>query len=348
MLPATALCIVGLGARTPVGLRAYPSAAAVRAGISRIREHPFMVGKSGDPFQVAMDGTIADHLRLPRMYALAASALDEALQCLPAAVAARLPVYLGLPELGSQFTDGQAQELCGRLAECRKDRYRVQVEGIPLGNAAGIVALERAIANLGAGPDSCCIVGGVDSMIDADVLEALDEAGRLASPSTRWGFPPGEGAGMLAVCNLAFAQQHRLAILATIAAATSDYEPNSIHTKSICTGVGLAAVLLKAAALAGSSISRQYCDLNGERYREHEFSYAILRVPRTAFINAVDYVAPVDCWGHSGAATVPLLALLPIANHQRGASPGLSPMIWCGSDSGLRGAVVLHLPKRSS
>ncbi len=48
--------IVATGARTPVGLySALSAAAAVRAGISRLAEHPFMIDQAGDPMPAAMD-----------------------------------------------------------------------------------------------------------------------------------------------------------------------------------------------------------------------------------------------------------------------------------------------------
>lgn len=334
-------CVVGMGARTPVGLHAAATAAAVRAGISCIGEHPTMVDHAGDPFMVAMNQEFAVTGRIERMAQLATSALSEALSQLPGRRRS-IQVFLALPEAGAWFTLRQAAQLCQQLKAAFPDD-RLNIETFLEGNAAGMVALERAVAWLGSQPDSCCIVGGTDSLIDADVLETLDEAGHIASASHRWGFPPGEGAGMLALCDPGFAQRHQLWVLGTIASVATGVEPNRANTETICVGVGLADVMRRAALAVSEPITMQYCDMNGERYREHEFSYAALRVPAAAFVNAVEYVAPVDCWGHVGAATAPLLILLPLAHHARGASAGAWPMAWCGSENGRRGAAVLQL-----
>src|SRR5205823_4354081 len=104
-----------LGARTPVGLRAFPSAAAVRAGIGQIVEHPHMRDKAGDPFMVAMDPTLQDATRAARMYALATSALDEVLGELPVTASTRVPIFLALPEKSPLFTARQAEDLCARV-----------------------------------------------------------------------------------------------------------------------------------------------------------------------------------------------------------------------------------------
>lgn len=336
-------CIVAFGARTPVGLRATSSAAAVRAGITRLREHPYMVDKAGDPFVVCMDGTITATSRRERMYALAASALDEVLEGVPTDKRQKLPIFLGLPEPSATFSREDGTRLCQRITAHVLDRCDPQVVAVLEGNAAAIAALSQATDAIAKGVTECCIVGGVDSLIDPDVLEPLDADKRIKSVSNRWGFPPGEGAAMFAVCTATFARGHRLPIKAYIASVVNTREPNRMHTETICTGEGLGLALTQAARQAGTTITKQFCDIDGERYREHELSFAILRVPSVAFENAVDYVAPADCWGNTGAATGAMLTMLPVLQHERGASPGAWPMVWCGSENGRRGALVLHL-----
>src|SRR6187200_3096675 len=56
------ISIVALGARTPVGLQAESSAAAVHAGVSRIAEHPRFRDWSGKPLRCARDALIAPGL----------------------------------------------------------------------------------------------------------------------------------------------------------------------------------------------------------------------------------------------------------------------------------------------
>ncbi|MBX7084371.1 MAG: hypothetical protein K1X88_34515 [Nannocystaceae bacterium] len=338
-------CIVALGARTAVGLRAGPSAAAVRAGLTRLAEHPSMVDRTGDPFRVCMDSTLDAVGRLRRMQALAISALEEVLEPMPVTPEQTVPILLGVPE-PSDIPPVMIDRMTAGVAAALSPRCRAHIVPVREGNASVIVALERALAGIADRTIECCIVGGVDSWIDADVLEALDADKRVLSVSNRWGVPPGEGAAMLAVCSHAFARQSGLRPRAWIAAAVTTMEANLARTDSVCTGEGLGQAFTQAAARAGASVTKQYCDLDGDRYREHEFSFAILRAPPAAFVNAVDYVAPADCWGSVGAATGAMLATLPVLHHERGFSPGPWPMVWCGSDNGRRGALVLHLEPR--
>ena len=336
-------CIVGLGARTPLGLRAFPSGVAAHAGIGRIREHPFMKDKAGEPFMLGLDGRLEGGDRNQRMLALAQSAVDEVLAFIPTAPSVPLPIYPGLPEYGPFFDEQRATALCRRLGASLVHRCQPQVLAVPEGNAAGLVALERAITALQGRLCDVCIVGGVDSFVDADLLEQLDDEGRLLSTANRWGFPPGEGAGMLAVCSPWFAQTNRLRVLGSIASVATTVEPNRMNTKTVCLGEGLGQAMAQAAAAAGTRVGRQYCDIDGERYREHELAYALQRVPPGTFENAVDYEGPADRWGNVGAATAPLLTLLPVVTVQRHLTSSAWPMVWCGSESGRRGAMVLYL-----
>lgn len=335
--------VVAIGARTPVGRDALSTAVAVRAGVSRIASHPFMIDRTGEPFKVAMDSLLGSDNRLGRMRELALGALTEVFAQLPATLDGSIPVFLALPEPSRTFPREAADELCRSLTNRSVGQRRPSVTPMPEGNAGAVRALQRAIATINRDPSACCIVGGVDSFIDADVLEALDDAGRIASASTRWGFPPGEAAAMFAVCGPEFVRRHGVAVLAKVAGAATAREPNCMNTKTICLGVGLADAMRQAAEMAGGPITKQYCDLDGERYRENEFSYAVLRVNASSFVNSIDYVAPVDCVGQVGAAMGALLMLLPIALHRRGVDVGPRPMAWCGSENGLRGAVVFNL-----
>src|SRR4051812_7636695 len=89
--------VVAVGARTPVGLRAESTAAAVRAGISRLSEHPTLIGAGGEPLRCAYDALLAATLRCSsRMGELAIAALTETLAKLPGGGGPTVPVHLFL------------------------------------------------------------------------------------------------------------------------------------------------------------------------------------------------------------------------------------------------------------
>ena len=50
------MCAVG--ARTPLGLTAEASAAAIRAGVTEVTEHPFLVDRMAEPIRMARDSRL--------------------------------------------------------------------------------------------------------------------------------------------------------------------------------------------------------------------------------------------------------------------------------------------------
>lgn len=339
------VAIVGVGARTPVGLTAPTSAAAVRAGISRIGEHPYMIDKVAEPYCVAMDRSFEEHDRIERLFVLATSALHEALASVPLPVGYELPLFVGMPDQSPWFHETQAQQLGRRLAAHFASTLRPQVVVLPHGNAAGLLALSRACDVVRLGRQPLAAVIGVDSHLDPDALEALDARARLSSAKNRWGYPPGEGAGALLVVPAIQARHQRMPVLATVRTVGIAREPNVIATDMVCVGEGLAEAVKGALSglPPGEKVASVYCDLNGERYRSSEWVYASLRLPPGLVEDPTAFVAPADSWGDVGAATGPLLASLAIASAQRGYARGRCALVWASSESGLRGVAILDL-----
>ena len=94
------VCVVGVGARTAIGLTAPASAAAVRAGIAGFADHPYMIDQNGDPFVVARAPYLSDDVvGAERFIELALPAAREALEPISGLVQETLPIPLivGLP-----------------------------------------------------------------------------------------------------------------------------------------------------------------------------------------------------------------------------------------------------------
>ena len=142
------VCIVGIGARTPVGLTAASSAAAVRAAISAIGEHPWFIDKAGEKMCVARDTILAPELGgVERFYALAKPAMEEAL--LPFMQSdihntqMTLPLFLGLPEIRPGLPNQLDQELAFHLAQMGEiSKLQLTTSTYSYGHCAGLVAME--------------------------------------------------------------------------------------------------------------------------------------------------------------------------------------------------------------
>lgn len=96
-----------MGVRSRVGLTAASFAAAVRGGICRVADHPFMVDRRGNPVPACLDANLDPRtLGAPRISALARSALAGALQDVPAGMlrSGSFELLLALPEARPGFS----------------------------------------------------------------------------------------------------------------------------------------------------------------------------------------------------------------------------------------------------
>ena len=340
--PPLGLAVVGLGLHSAIGRTATSAAAAVRAGVSRLREHDHMVDREGDPFRVADDAELGAPLqRSQRIAALATSAIEQVVQQIETRkMAGRIPTLLCLPEACDTFSEADGVSVCTQVNQAFAGRLELGVRPVMQGNAAAAAAVQSAHALLSTNNADACIVAGADSFIDPDVLEPLDESGRMMSLSNRWGFPPGEGAGALLLVSKAKVRGLGFPPLAELHGLGMTREPHGRDSDGVCVGAALADAFRQSVKGLGQPVAAQYNDIDGDRYREHEFSFAITRVHADMFDNATDYVAPADAWGAVGAASLVMLSALAIARGHRGPVPGATWMAWAGSEGGLRGSLV--------
>jgi 3-oxoacyl-[acyl-carrier-protein] synthase-1 len=338
------ICILGVGAVTAVGLTAPSAAAAVRAGIAGFGEHPFMIDRQGEPMIVAAVPNLGpDSSSGDRFGQLATQALREAL----------LPVEAHRRDIGSIATFvGLPPQRPGRPAELERQMVdtlgRVggigSVECIATGHSAGLMALEAAARKVIANPSGFYLAGGVDSYLEPETLEWLEENDQLHGGPNAYGFIPGEAAGFCLLCSQQAVERFHLRVLARVWTAATAREKNLIKTDTVCLGKGLTEVFQKVFAelpAPAEKIDHSINDMNGEPYRADEYGFAVCQ-QGTRFINASHFTAPADCWGDVGAASGPLFANLVIAAGQRGYATGRHNLVWTSSESGERCAAILQ------
>jgi 3-oxoacyl-[acyl-carrier-protein] synthase I len=336
--------IVALGARTPVGLRAESSAAAIRARISRVREHPFLVDLRGEPVRLGLDGRL-DPARLGavRMVQMATSALREVKEKLGQAWEAQreVEIALNLPEPRAGFTESNAREVIGAiLADPSLGRLRIAPH--LRGRAGALEALIGPLAAIRAGQRHLVVVGGVDSYVDPDTLLMLDAAGRLAADTVRGGFPPGEAACFVALASDQAVQHWGLPSLARIGAAAAAVEEKRSRDGALNLGEALSRAIRDATselAARRGVVEGIYCDINGEREQTEEWGFAVLRT-KQLWQDASSYRTSVAECGDVGAATGALLVILAVQAGLREQAYGPA-LAWAASDCGLRAASLV-------
>jgi 3-oxoacyl-[acyl-carrier-protein] synthase-1 len=347
MREGSAICMVGIAGRTCLGASAEASAAAVRGAISGRAEHPFMVDKAGEPMFVARDSLLpADLHGGERLVAIARDPLDQLTTIVDAIGVGDVPCVLGIsvprPGHPSALNDEITRTLQQELEKRRSQRLS---EIFPHGHTSGLLAMNSAITKIQRQEHEFCVAGAVDSYLQPETLEWLDERGKLMSEVNRSGFTPGEGAGFCLMTAERTARKYRLPILCRITGIGIAWEKNAIDSEEPGVGVGMSAAISEACQsldLAAEKIDFTYCDMNGERYRSEEFTFAALRKQRL-FAEVTDNLTPADCWGDVGAASGPLFAALAIASAERGYAKGPRALLWTSADSGHRAAAALSL-----
>lgn len=344
----TGISIVATGARTPVGLQSGAAAAAVRAGITRLAEHPFLVDQVGDLMPAAMDPRLdAALFGFERFLALAETALQEV--CAPLAQVGkpclRAPLYVGLPEIRPGFSADDAEAIRSGLSRAASLPLAVaEVHVLTQGHAAGLAALKQATGRLEQGDVEVCLVGGIDSYFHPDTMEWLDSNRQLTGSVSRSGFVPGEGAGFCLLMLETTARRYGLSPIGQVFSTATGRETKLIKTADICLGEGLTVTVgeaLRGLDVPAQSITDIICDMNSERYRGEEWGFVCLRLP-LHFDNPAGYLSPADSWGDMGAASGPLFAMLACRAAARGYARGPRALLWASSEGGLRGAAVLE------
>lgn len=342
--------IVATGARTPLGLTAEHSAAAVRAGVSRLREFPF-VSATGELLVLAADPKLQFALEgRDRLLPMIESVLDEVLGKLGDSIPnGGYHALLALPEARPGFSDHDAAWIAdGVRAHLGAAGIQSAVDIAGRGHAGAIAAVERATRESSRRPDTLFLVIGADTYSHTDTFMWLESRGQFAQPGVRNGFFPGEAVGCVALASGRLRRTLGLDCLASLSGTGTATETLLRDSDTGSFGVGMTKAVLGAAT--GLQLPQQgadtiYSDINGERYRSEEFGFVAMRA--YAVMKNLTYEAPSDLWGDVGAAFPCLATTLATESFARGYAAGPRALVMAGTESGLRGAMIWQDPALS-
>lgn len=340
------LYITAAEAVTPVGLTAATTAAAVRAGISRLRRDELYLDAQGHPLSVCSLPDVEGFLDpIDRMRPAALAGLRRLLAGLDPRHDGGRPCHLllGAPCEGREgpiYTEPRDTLPAALARELPPWLGALRVEVLHQGSPSALFGLERAAELLDRDPRALCIVGAVDSLLDEDLLERLEEEERLRlEEHGPHGLSPGEAAGFVVVEAAGGASPR--GPLAVVEGWAVGFEPHPFVSEEASFGEGLADVCRRALALArvrGDELEAVLIDLDGEHHRAKEWALVESRClgPRDE-LRAL--VHPAEGYGTIGAASAAVL--LAIVAASRGWLDGLS-LVLGSDDEGPRGAAVLR------
>lgn len=348
-LPTSDAVIVGVGARTASGLTALQVTMSARALKLAPRES-HLIDKKGQRIATARLMSIGDDVMgIDRFVALGGPALTQAAfpwlsaQRQRTGTPPRLPAIVALPsEARPGFDARMKQHLLGALAaraqvplDLERSHLVFQCRG------GGVIAFERAIAELKRGDCEAIVVGGIDTYFDPGVLEHLDDEMRLHGLETENGFIPGEGAGFVVLAprgrTLAL---HRYA---QVISAVSESEPRPYGSAEPCLALGITRAVKRATEAIGATSRRipwALTDVANERHRVDEWQYVFTRAFQAFTADAL-HDQPLLKTGDLGAASAAVLVVIAATRWETGCAVGDAALVATHSDGPERGAMVI-------
>jgi 3-oxoacyl-[acyl-carrier-protein] synthase-1 len=367
------LAVTGIGMVSALGLDAVASCAAARAGLGRaagLDEAPVydesaeaLVPLVGHRVPIVSQGLFG----FARLVQMTVCAIDDLRRTRPAASERPVGFILVVrseqhrttwlerlrqnPALSNDDIDltveqtelaVHRQRLTEALLPNIVDRAQISIEARAqrtiLGDQVGFVtAIEQAAEWLANGTCETCWVGGVDSYLDPQTLQALEGLELLKTPGRPVGLIPGELACVLALelPHQARRQQRRVdCVISSFAQATG-----LAHRLTDETPTAEPLVQAMSAAGGGRSMALGVVNLNGDPARASEWGTALIRRTSQGLTDGTPTWVPPLSFGEIGAATGPASVALLARGWARGYAPAPSALVCLMGDGAPRGAL---------
>ncbi|WLG98304.1 hypothetical protein PSH78_13315 [Pseudomonas sp. FP198] len=336
----SALCVIGSGMVSAVGLSAPASCAAIRCAIDNFQETRF-IDRGGEWIigaSVPLEQPWRGHTKLIKM---AARAIAEALQSTPGVDPEKTPLLLCVAEAERP---GRLNGLDKRLLQAIETelglRFHPDSSVIARGRVSAAVALLDARTLIYQGGRRHVLVAGVDSFLAGATLTAFEARERLLTSQNSNGFIPGEGAAAVVLAAPVASETPQLTCIGLgfgLEQATVESEDLPLRAEGLTQAVRAA---LNEAGCGLEQMDYRLTDISGEQYYFKEASLALsrsLRVRKEFF----HLWHPADCIGEVGAAIGPAMLAVALAASRKGYGEG--PNIFChlGNDAGERAAALL-------
>lgn len=350
----TLAVVVGVGARTSVGLTARHTAFLLRSGVAGFHEAPIL-DVNDEPVTIG-SVPILDPLLVgaDRVLLLAQPALDEALDVLGERVAGlRVRVVLGLDEIlgrkvGVTPTPADLLAIAVHEHVMKRGPTAVTVEAVPRGEAAPGLRLTAACEELARGEVDVVLLGGAHSDYDPEIIQRLSSLGRLFGGGNINGVIPGESAAFLLLTTPGFARAKELPPRAWLHGVGQGFEkagPDNDEPASEALGITLA-VETAAAGLEADNLRAGWMlsDMTAEIHRQFEWQALFIRAQR--FLGPPQWVdSHAHKLGRMGAAALPLQVAIAATAWRHGFGPHPLALSMVGSDSGERVATLWSDPE---
>ncbi len=341
--------IYNTGMITSIGFGTKQTSASARANISRTMDSEFY-GKDSEPLGMSLlnDALLpklhsdlqADPLiisRTLREVQLSSIALKDLAK--NATGLSDIPVYLGVHEQLSEYSPPCDESFIDYLSTQSEINFNTNDSKLfPLGKAAGLMALEAAIKDIKDRKFDQIIVGGAETYCDSALLGFLVNENRVRVHGISDGFIPGEGAAFIIVGS-GDKTENKLAKIDSIG---TGFENGHLYSEEPYQGDGLAEAFTNCFGPEDeptNKVKTVFAGFNGENFNAKEWGVAFLRHEQFFDANyAMNH--PVESFGDPGAA-LGIIMIGMVVNGFTDTYINSPCLIWCSSDKGSRGAVLI-------
>lgn len=335
--------IVSTGMVCPVGLTAADACAAMRAGVDKFEELPYM-DNSGEPIVGAMIPAFGPNLkREDRLIELLSAALIDCLNQGYPKQMDMVPLIVALAERGRP---GGCSALTDRIVPIIEQKLKLRFHPqlsrvISSGHTAGFEALAIARELLRDRHIPTCIVCGVDSYVNASSLWWLEQHWRLKTEENSDGVIPGEAAAAVLVCANQNMSSKKSVRLIGLGIGT---ESAAVMTEEPLLGLGLTAaskIALSEAGIQMHQIAFRLSDITGESYGFREQALVVGRLLRVHRKEGYPIWHVSESIGDTGSAAGIIQLILSFHAYHKGYAPGEVAMCFSSAESGRRAVVLL-------
>jgi len=329
---------------TAVGFTGEASCMAMRAGISGAAKANLWDPYSSSYIQAARAPLHQWWEGAGKLIELLAPAIYECLTAAAPVPPEQVPVLLGLPTPNRPFRwPGFDERVLGEVSVKLGVRLHPASAVLSRGNTAAVVALQAASKLLSEARVPCCVIAGVDSFLQQNMMQAYNDQERVLTAMNSNGFIPGEaGAAVLvAPAGATPPPEGELLLLGTGLA----WERATITSKEPLRAEGLTAAVkeaLDAAGLRLVDIDYRITDLNGEQYKFKEATFVVGRLLRARREDVFDLWHPIEFVGECGAAIGPLVLGWALDAARKQYARGAVVLCHFSDDDGERAAAVFR------
>lgn len=345
------LAVIGHGMVSALGNDSISSCAALRAGVSGVRQSILWDPSAGARMNAARPGL---HQWWQGSSMLAELVFPAINQCFDEVKTQKLqikltqiPIILVTSAADRPLRDlNLDKQLWNDLAIKLGWPLPPGSQVIPGGRTGMVDAFAQAQQILLSDKAPVCIVAGVESFLRQELVNHYLNQNRLLCATNSNGFIPGEAASAV-LLSLAQRISSSELIIESIGKGIEKSGAGGDKTVPV-NGDGLTNAIKQALTAANVQFNQlNWClsDSNGERFKFKEYTIAAARLdrpnPSTTRVNGqIQLWHPIEYLGEIGAAILPSLLIWAFEAHRRHYAPGTSVLIHAGEDNGTRVALI--------